>query len=545
VGITAEGREPLIVTRPKEVLVSIRFPRPVLQLLVWLCWPLAAVACVFVNYSKGVEVKPVDKNARTYEVRSPVKAHLIDGSTVVYDDGIVVTSSAIVARKQARRYGVLNETLPVTTIPLDSVIGLESFHPVTNVPASYVLSAFTAAGSAILDIGAAVLIFGSCPTIYADSAGTSVLQAEVFARRISPLLEARDIDLLHLPPATAGVLMLEVRNEALETHYINHFELLDVRHPRGTRVIPDEHGHPLVVDGFMALASAQDRAHRDLRQTLARADGDVFRTDGATLDRATGEDPADYIDVVVPRPNADSAVVALRLRNSLLNTVLLYDLMLAAPGARSIDWLAQDMRSIGPMVKFGRWYRKNFGLRVSVWDGRQFREIERHPTYGPVAWRDVATVVPVPQMDSLRVRFSFTADEWRIDWIGVAGLVSRPRPRLVPVTRVRASNDSVAAIAQRNLRWADERYVQTAPGERFWISFDTGPEPLDSERSFLLASQGYYSEWVRGSWVKAARETRTFEPSADALDKTLRRWSAERDSVDKAFYATRIPMRTP
>ena len=296
---------------------------------------------------------------------------------------------------------------------------------------------------------------------------------------------------------------------------------------------------------FLPLASATDRAHRDLQPTLAHADGIVFSTDANTLNKATAEDPEDYIDVVVARPDADSAVVALRLRNSLLNTVLLYDLMLAAPGARSIDWLEQDMRSIGPAVKFGRWYRKHFGLRVSVWDGTRYRDVERHPTYGPVAWRDVATVVPVYKTDSLRVRFSYTADEWRIDWIGVAAQFSRPRPRLVPIARVRAGSDSITAIAKRNLQSADDRYVQTMPGERFWISFDVGPEPADSARSFLLASQGYYSEWVRGSWVKNATATSTFEPSAGALDETLHRWSAQRDSVEKSFFARRVPMRAP
>jgi hypothetical protein len=526
--------------------VSTRIRRHISYLVLLLPCSLAAVSCL-VSISSGVTAKPITSSDRVpgYQVTSPVKAHLLDGSTVVYADGIVVRSDHIAARKGARRYGVLNEALPVSDVPLDSIVGLESYERRLDYPASFLLSTVSVAGTLVATAALAIAIFGSCPTVYADSAGVPVLQAEVFARRISPLLEARDIDLLHARPDSAGVLTLEVRNEALETHYINHFELLEVRHARGRRVIPDEHGRPLIVGSFTPPTSARDRAGRDVRETLARADGNVFSTDSGTLSRAGADDPGDHIDFTVPRPSGDSAVVGLRLRSSLLNTVLLYDMMLAGPGARSLDWLERDMRQIGPMLQFANWHRKYFGLRVSVWDGKAYREIERHPEYGPVAWREAATVVPVLEQDSLRVRLSFTADEWRIDWVGVAPDFWRPRPRLISVSGVRAANDSVASVVARNLRSADERYVQTSPGERFWVTFATGPAPRDSARTFLLASQGYYSEWLRPSWIQGTKDTTAFVPSAASLATALHRWSTERDSLDKSFFSTRIPMREP
>jgi hypothetical protein len=522
-------------------------------LLVALCGaPLLLAACI-VSVSSGVRITEHDKAALrehgrrfgTATVNSPVKAHLADGSTITYPQGIHVADGAILPRgTTARRFGLLNENLPVGRVPLDSILGLESFHSRVNVPGSFVLSTLGTAVAFVGTVALGVVIFGSCPTIYADSAGTPSLQAEVFATRISPLLEARDIDLLTARPDSAGVLTLEVRNEALETHYINHFELLEIRHARDQRLIPDEHGRPLLVTAVEPVASARDRAGRDLGPALARLDGHVFSTDSGTLARASGTDPSDYVDIAVPSPAADSAVVMLRLRNSLLNTVLLYDMMLAGAGARSLDWLAQDMKRIGPMLQFGRWYRRHFGLRVSVFDGSRYRDVERHPTYGPVAWRDAATVVPVLQRDSLRIRLTFAADEWRIDQVGIAPRFTRPRPRSISIDRVRATNDSVSAVTRRNLTAADERYVQTSPGERFWVSFATGPAPVDSARSFLLASQGWYSEWIRGRWIKEATDSVPFKPSASSLDRTLRRWRAQRDSLDRAFFATRVPVTT-
>jgi hypothetical protein len=524
--------------------MSMRIRSRIARVVALWCTPLLLVACV-VSWSSGVRVTERDKAAMRSPgtvVYSPVKAHLADGSTIVYPQGIRVTGDVIAPRATAWRSGPLNENLPVGPVPLDSVLGLESFHTNVNVPGSVVLSTLGTVAAFVGTVGLGVLLFGSCPTIYADSAGTPSLQAEVFATRISPLLEARDIDLLTARPDSAGVLTLEVRNEALETHYINHFELLEVRHGHDQRLIPDEHGRPLLVSAAQPLSSARDRAGRDVTPTLARLDGNVFSTDSATLARASGIDPNDHIDIAVPSPAVDSAVVMLRLRNSLLNTVLLYDMMLAQAGARSLDWLAQDMKRIGPMLQFGRWYRRHFGLRVSVFDGARYRDVERHPTYGPVAWRDAATVVPVLQSDSLRIRLTFAADEWRIDQVSVARQFTRPRPRSISIHSVRATNDSVAAVTRRNLAAADERYVQTSPGERFWASFATGRALAGSARSFLLASQGWYSEWIRGRWIKQATDSVPFKPSAEALDRTFRRWRAQRDSIDRAFFGMRVPV---
>jgi hypothetical protein len=114
---------------------------------------------------------------------------------------------------------------------------------------------------------------------------------------------------------------------------------------------------------------------------------------------------------------------------------------------------------------------------------------------------------------------------------------------LIAIDRVRATNDSIAAITKRNLREADDRYVQTSPGERFWVTFRPGVVPAGTARTFLLASQGYYSEWIRGSWIKQASDTARFDPSKTTVERTLRRWSAQRDTLDQAFFSTRIPMR--
>jgi hypothetical protein len=507
----------------------------------------AMMACLIVA-KNGVTVDPINKNAGASTpvvVTSPVKAHLVDGSTVLFRDGVIVSKTSVASRaRPGDRFDVrLYPVAGVQTISLDSVVGMENFISRTNAGVSTMLTVLANAGLVVGSALAAVAIFGSCPTVYADSAGTPILQAEVFANRISPLFEARDIDLLTVQPDSRGIVTLQVRNEALETHYINQFELLDVPHARRERIVPDEHGRPLALDGFVSPLSVRDRAGNDLTATLASTDGVVFSTAASTMAAVTEGDARDYIDFTVKTPrDAENVAVVLHLRNSLLNTVLLYDFMLGAPGARSLDWLAHDMYRIGPVLQLGRWYRNNFGLRVLVKRGDKYEEVERHPTYGPVAWRDVATMVPVHGQDELQIRLTFVADEWRIDKLSVATQARRGESRVIGLSSVAAGDDTTSASALRSMRDPDERYLQTSPGQKFSIAFDVGRLPGAESHTFLLASQGYYTEWLRGSWIKAARDSTPFKPSNALLLSAIRRWQATRDSVETRFYGVRIPV---
>jgi hypothetical protein len=277
---------------------------------------------------------------------------------------------------------------------------------------------------------------------------------------------------------------------------------------------------------------------------LAAGDSQVFVTDSGTLRHATAADPNDYLDLTFPRrPGADSIAVVLRLRNSLLNTVLFYDFMLTAPGARAIDWMTRDLQRIGPTLDLGRWYANHLGLRVYAEIGGRWQEVTRLSDYGPIAWRDVAAIVPATGADSVHLRLAFVADQWRIDRIAIGDAIRRPRTRTVSLAAVTNAEGDLEPRAREDLLHADGRYLQTTPPQRFTISFDVGRSSNDSARTFFLASQGYYTEWVRGSWLAGAHDVTTFKPGDAALDRVLRSWARQRDTLEKSFYRTRIPVR--
>ncbi|HUF25354.1 MAG TPA: hypothetical protein VMM18_00130 [Gemmatimonadaceae bacterium] len=518
--------------------------RPLRSLLVF----AITVACLSCITSRGVGVSPLAATAAdSVTVRSPVKAHLLDASTVVFTGGATVIRDTV--HGAGWRWDLLlAESTAVARIPLDSVLAMESF--ATEVSSGRTLVYSTLATAAALG-GAVALIcvadpkcFGSCPTIYADSAGTPVLEAEGFSGSISPLLEARDVDRLRTRADSLGIVRLEVWNEALETHFINHLELLAAEHGADEVVLPDQRGRPLAVAAELMLGSVTDRSGRDLRAVLARSDGDVFSSDTVTIAAATASDLLDHIDIALVRPaGADSVAVVLRLRSSLLNTLVFYDYMLARPGARSLDWMAEELTRLDRVAELGRWYGEHFGVRVSVHDGTGWLPVAKYSDYGPIAWRDVGLMVPVPTGDSVRIRLSFLTDQWRIDRLAVAGRVRRVTPTPFQAASVTASDGTLQDDALAALRAPDDHYLKTTPRQRFAVTFDVGRAPAGgTRRTFLLASQGYYIEWVRGTWMSGTRDTATFVPSAETLVRALRDWESQRDSMERQFFRSRIPV---
>src|SRR5207249_2289559 len=118
-------------------------------------------------------------------------------------------------------------------------------------------------------------------------------------------------------------------------------------------------------------------------------DGAAFRTDAQTLAGASPAHLDDAIYLVAPAPaSGDSVALVVRLRNSLLASLLYSEVMLGDRGARSLDWIGRELDSGG--VTLARWQEQRMGMRIAVWDGRGYREIARLRDSGPHAWNELA-----------------------------------------------------------------------------------------------------------------------------------------------------------
>jgi hypothetical protein len=510
---------------------------------VWIGMALAGcglASCIWI--SQSVRVQPVDPVDGTV-VSTPVKAHLEDGSTVVYRDGVAVAENSLLGAGE--KYNpALTDSEPVSRIPLDEVVAMESFSTDVGVGESVLVSSLTTAGTAVAASAVVLALFGSCPTVY--SADGAVEEAELFSSSIAPLFEARDLDRLRAQPDPDDVVTLEVRNEAMETHYINNLQLLEVVHDPDEFVVPDPDGRPVMVSssGTIPVGPVRDRTGRDVAGILARSDENAYSTDERVIAAASASDLSDWMDFSVPVPpgSRDIAVV-FRLRNSLMGTVLLYNVMLEPMGAGALDWIGSGLDEIATAVELGRWLGDRAGLHVAVRRDGSWSEVARVPDSGPISWHDIAVPLRVRSGETrLDVRVSFMVDHWRIDRMWVASGVRDAVPRVIPLSAVTDSDGNPDSGALARLSGTDTEYLETRPGQRFFARFSVGEAPDERPRTFLLSSLGYYIEWIRGDWIRETNVSRTFEPGDAALVEALGRWDDVRDGFEERFRRERVPM---
>ena len=514
--------------------------RVAIKPLLALVLALATTSCLLLKGTIEMENVPLRGQQR---VQSPVRAHLIDGTIAFFSEGVFVDGGRVIG--SGWHYGFnLRDSVRIDEIALDSVLAMEAYHNRIEGSTSLLYSVL---GTAVTIGGAIAIVcaldpkcFGSCPTVYSDSAGHVLLEAEGFSYSIAPLFEARDIDRLRATADSAGTVRLEIRNEAFETHYINHLELLEVAHDDDERVVPTSDGRLIAARNLHAPRSAIDKAGRAVLAEIEVHDGTYFQTSPSILAAATEEDLDDVIELHPgDTGSADSVVLVFRMRNSLLATVLFYDLMLGDRGARALDWQSFDLERLSTAVELGEWSREHLGMHVSVTRNDAFETVGRIGDSGPVAWKDVAIVIPAPGPEG-RVRLSFPADGWRIDWVAISPEWRTVEPRVVPLTRV-TTRAGVEQDARESLNGADTRYLVTSPSQVFVAEFDAGTS--ESARTFLLASQGYYIEWIRREWLRTGNDSTAFRPEPSSLADAIQRWAVAQDTLEKRFYATRVPVR--
>jgi len=503
---------------------------------------LLLVSCVTVRHIEITPIEPEDDAEAPILVESPVKAHLVDGSTVIFPQGLSVEGSKVTG--QGFKYDItLEHSEPVTELHFDDIAAMESYQDVVNTGATVAASTITTVGGTFAGLALFKAIFGSCPTTYSLENGEPVLEAESFSYSIAPGFEARDVDRLGIVSTGQKTLELEMRNEALETHYVNHAELLEVVHTSEESVYPDPSGRPVIIGELRTPDLVVDRSGRSINKIVGAADGNAWSTATELLRNVSAEDMEDFIDLEFDiAGSGGSLALVLRLRNSLLNTVLLYDVMLDGQGFRALDWMGKDLDRLWPKYKLARWYQTRLGMRVAIWDRDRFKDVTSLADTGPIAWNELAIPLPATKSDRLRVRLSFVADNWRIDQVALATNVRAGDARKIPVSEVLDASGVELPRAQRNLRKADESYVVTKPGEYVRLRFDVGNSAGNLDRTWFLAAEGYYIEWMRKDWLDTSSTT-AFEPGDHALLDAIGLWESRRDAFREQFESTKIRTR--
>jgi hypothetical protein len=257
----------------------------------------------------------------------------------------------------------------------------------------------------------------------------------------------------------------------------------------------------------------------------------------------------DWIELTVPIPpekQGQAMVVTLRLRNTLMATVLLYDVMLKAQGIHALEWLGEETNNLLYAWRINRWFGRNYGLHVQSWDGERFVPVASLSPTGPIAWHEVAVALPPTTGPEARIRLSFLPDNWMVDRVGVGyRALGSSEFRAIAAEAVDDLPVSEAERILAPLRATDKKYFMTSPGESHTLFFPAEPPAAGTERTCFVRSGGFYIEWLREDWFKDAitvTQGPAFEPNDEAVQLTAKLWIKKKPGMEKQFLETKIPL---
>jgi hypothetical protein len=422
-------------------------------------------------------------------------------------------------------------------VPYDRVALLETNRPRTVYQwQGGVLGLATGATAAmsLVCIAKPKLCFGSCPTFYVDGGERPL--AEGFSASVARVLEATDVDSLFGARARDGRFELEMRNEALETHFVRRANLLVLPRQGGRRVMRAG-GTFFAVGDTVAPVACQSEQGRSCREAVATLDGDAWASKADPEDLGASEE----VRLTFPAHDGPRAL-AVAARNSLVQTFLFYE-FLARLGPEAGDWMAAvDRGGDEPLARALDMAERVAPIRVEVRgaDG-DWIPAGRFDEVGPIA-QDVqlVTLPEVPSGRELEVRLRLTKGYWKVDWLAAVPLHAEVSPRTVEPSSV--SGGRLPAERALGQLLHDDRHLITYPGERYTLAY----EVPDGDHDLFLETRGYYYEWPREGWFDrydlAGALRFVLDPDAvlRELAPAYKRIEAEADAM---FWKSRVGAR--
>jgi len=513
-------------------------------------------ACYFPN--KNLEAVRPDKLEKGKTIPTPTKVHLRDGTIILFQSGFVATEAVI--KGEGRRFELgqpSKANLEAIEVPLDRIAAM-----------TYCKDYVTTGGwvgTAILDATSWPLTalsvyclfcpkccFGSCPTVYVRDNDEFKLTAELFSFSVGSLMESDDLDLLAGPVGSSDrPFEMRVTNEALESHFINYLRPEAVVHPRKTLVYPDAMGQPMLFRRFLSPEDVRNSQGEDVRESVSQVDQRLYRSPRSLVERLKDGPFFDYLDLKMKVPaSATSVKLLLRMRNTLLTTLLFYDMVLGSQGLDALAWTERMNTDPSYAGRFWSLYRLFSGIRVKVRTDTGWVAAGLVHDPGPIAFKRLAVRVPTFGREEVEVRLEFVPDNFMIDAVsfdydeGPAVDVAVHPLEFDQVTDVegRLRPDIQALVADK-----DDRYLDVEPGQAYRFVFDPpAPRSDEEEVSVFIASRGYYNEWLRGTWL-TSRPDPGYRFDLGDVGGTLRRlaesWLSSKEMLEERFFKTRIPIR--
>jgi hypothetical protein len=333
----------------------------------------------------------------------------------------------------------------------------------------------------------------SCPVVYAWNGHDWELQSGTFAGAVAQGVARTDVTAMPAAATSDGQLRLQVRNELVETDYLDAISVLAVDHPPGLMIAPDAKGRVHAIGAQEHAREARDFAGREIASLLAAPDGRSWESSVQARDTAAPGAPVDGIELVFTRPSqAQAAQLVVDARNtSWVPFMLERTLSIHSRAARA--WYDTLLTSPTAAREYRDAIVREAGLRVSIQKGGAWVPQGVVVDPGPEITRRQVVAIDLTGVEGsvVKVRLESAPSFWMIDHVAMSYDVEPPLAvqELSPVTAQTAAGKNVLSLVGT----ADKRAWGFEPGEQAELHFPVPALPAGMERSYLVKTTGWYT----------------------------------------------------
>ncbi len=510
---------------------------------------LASLNTCFPTY-RAVKINPDTVGTGLFK-NLPAKIFTTGNRIFLFPDGFEIDSGYIKGEGTIGNYDLSESKHKNIRFPVDSITAMTTYEETHKSSRFFGSCLFTVTAAPLLVIGIYCIscpkcCFGSCPTVYINDGKDYRLEAELFSECISKQLESNDIDLLK-QNVDNDSLELKITNEALETHYINKFEVAVAMHPSGTELYPGISDSLLLFSSHSAPIGAVTKDGENITQLLSKDDNKYYRTGVSKISELKNGPVYDWIDIKVPSSGRSFTKMLLKYRNTLLSTTLLYDVVLGSQGAAGLSWTHRMNEDPVYASQFKMVYDAFSGIRIKLFENGSWKYLGKFKDAGPLNWKYIAAEIPSSGAGNTLIRLEFIPDNFMIDYITFD--TTTPAGNYVNTETVypaeiigngRNQTDSVLSYIKKD----DRNYLKTDPGDCYYFTYKI-PAGKNLVKTVLIYSKGYYNEWIRGSWINNKNYSYTFNlyDINGTLVHMAESWINNSELLEKEFFHSRFSLK--
>lgn len=501
------------------------------------------------------KVKQHDKNEIPNDslIQVSSKMQTYNDDIYIFHKGFTLQNNSIKGYAQLFNFESTDGIYRHRTIPLENVATINCYEETTSGGRHFASFLFSITGPplAVLSLYCASCpkcCFGSCPTIYTKGTDGYILETELFSESISRQLKNSDVDLLSQKIDNNGNVELMITNEALETHYIDKFDLMAISHPIGSKLFPTFNDSLILVRSTTKPSKAYNRDGKDISDLIQNDDCKYYRTGTENISDFKNGILFDWIDISSNIPEElDKVKVVIKYRNTLLSTILLYDVVLASQGIEALEWTEKMNNDADYAADFKMIYNNFSGIDIQSKENNTWQKFGSLKDAGPITWRYAAIEMPVNEDSSLNIRLKFISDNMMIDYIAIdtSSTFNDKIKMDFPISlEVKNESNTIKNEVYGFIKKDDKKYLITNPGDSYTLKYEF-PKRSDTEQTLVIFSSGYYNEWIRGEWVRENRNDYKFNlyDIQGTLSYLADSWILNKDIIEKEFFNKRIPLK--